>query len=376
MKNLIRNLAFCALVAGTFTACHKGEYEDPSTTPVTVNGVVYTSLNKLVVRSNTAATFTLGTETKTGTEATFETNLATGTVNVTATGKRAVALNFDFNGGSYLEKSVTLVTEGTSVPAATAEAAGAADVENGDTNAAENDGVTASFNVGGNTNTGTTGDYSVTVFAPTDVDQDADDLNNGTAVKERVLSLDCQPDGAQFASPITVKVNIPGSSELNVGCFDEDGVEAASAQAGDQLSVTLNHFSIWDIIIKATCLSVTTEKKEIKVEGDASKGSLTYKFDYGFETEDASNVLINKYLTKLFGVAKKAVEKNITFTAVEGGTASLTVSQVVTTYTFKSSGKTFKAVVYGKVTEGNLSVEAPAVVVPTIRTHSGGSSAL
>ena len=385
MKNLFRNLAFCALVAGTFTACHKGDSTDPEAlVDVTVDKVVFTTTNTLVVRSNVEATFTFAGQTKTGTEATFETTRRSGDLKVTATaaGKRPVEMKVSFAKTDYQEFEVTLVTMGVAVPAATAEATGAADVTNGSTNAAENDDVTASFNVAGNTNDGTTGDYSVTVFTPEDVETNTDNITNNTTANEPVLALDCQPDGAVFRNPITMTVDIPGSEGFDISCVNADkktekvnAVEVSGQPTKRQF--VLDHFSIWDIVLNATA-TMTKSTQTITAEGDAGNGSLTYKFDYGFETESASNTLISKYLKKLFGITKKNSSKSIKFDAVQGGTAKLTATQEVKTYTFSSNNgtQTFKATVYGKVTVNNLSITAPAPVAPTIKTHSGGASDL
>ena len=377
MKNLFRNLAFCALVAGTFTACHKGDSTDPEAlVDVTVDKVVFTTTNTLVVRSNVDATFDFAGTQKTGKEVTFETNRKSGDLKVTAAGKRGVEMKVSFANTDYQEFEVTLVTMGVAVPAATAEADGAADVTNGDTNASENDDVTASFNVAGNTNDGTTGDYSVTVFTPEDVETNTETISTNTEANEPVLALDCQPDGAKFRTPITMTVNIPGSEGFNVACVNaEDKNDVAIAVAdGAKHQFTLDHFSIWDIVLNATG-TMTKSTQTITAEGDAGTGSLTYKFDYGFETQSTST-LVNKYLKKLFGITKKNSSKSIKFDAVQGGTAKLTATQEVKTYTFKSNNQTFTATVYGKVTVNNLSITAPAPVAPTIKTHSGGASDL
>ena len=390
MKNLFRNLAFCALVAGTFTACHKGDSTDPEAlADKTVDNVVFTTTNTLVVRSNVDATFTFAGQTQNGTEATFETTAKRGNLKVTANGKRDVEMTVSFANTDYQEFEVSLVAAGKTFKAADVEAADAGsangEVSNGAANATDNDGVTASFNMGGNTNTdaSTAGqDYSVTVFTPEDVETNTDAIASNTPANEPVLALDCQPDGAVFRNPITMTVDIPGSEGFDISCVNADkktekvNAEEVSDQPTKRQFV-LDHFSIWDIVLNATA-TMTKSTQTITAEGDAGTGSLTYKFDYGFETESASNTLISKYLKKLFGITKKNSSKSIKFDAVQGGTAKLTATQEVKTYTFSSNNgtQTFKATVYGKVTVNNLSITAPAPVAPTIKTHSGGASDL
>ena len=382
MKNLFRNLAFCALVAGTFTACHKGDSVDPEAqADKTVDHVVFTTTNTLVVRSNVDATFTFAGQTQTGTEATFETTAKTGNLKVTATGKRDVEKKVSFAKTDYQVLEVSLVAAGKVVLKSDAEVDGV-DVTNGDANRDDNDGVEASFNVGGN-DSNVNGDYSVTVFTPEDVETNTDAITTNTEANEPVLALDCQPDGAAFTNPITMTVKIPGSEGFDIDCVNaakasDKAIVAVDPVDGTKRNFTLDHFSIWDIVLNATG-TMTKSTQTITADGDAGTGSLTYKFDYGFETQSPST-LVNKYLKKLFGIAKRESSKSIKFTAVQGGTAKLTATQEVKTYKFVSgtgaNKQEFTATVYGKVTVNNLSITAPAPVAPTIKTHSGGASDL
>lgn len=370
MKNLVKTLAFGAIVAASFTACHNEE----GVSNVPVNNVVITSARVLVVRANTSATFTLGSETKTGTEVTFNTSASTGTVNITATGKKAMTLNFDFNGGNYLEREVELVSNldpAQVIPAATAEAPGADAVSNGTVNAQENGGVTAEFSVAGNTNNGVTGDYSVMVFSPASADVDIENAEKNDPIEESLLALDCQPDGAIFATPITVDMNIPGSDGYDITCVSENGdMPDAVTHVGDKLSITLGHFSIWDIVLNATLKDVQTTELENNYTGNAADGSIKYNFNFGFES-DATSSIVNKFLKKLFGVAKKSVEKTATFNKFNG-TAILNVKQEVTTYTFEA-GKEFTVTVYGSVKE-NLTLEVQPDDATEVKTHDGGTT--
>lgn len=367
MKNLIKTLALGAVVIASFTACHTRDGE----TIVPIDNVVRTSTRVLVINTNVSASISFGGQTINGTTATFNTNANTGKVYITATGKKAVTLDIDFDGGEYLAYDIDLVSVAPAVAAAAAEAPGAAPVSNGDVNAADNDGVTADFSVAGNTNTGTTGDYSITVFTPTEVETDIEEVQKNEQVEEPVLALDCRPDGAVFENPITVNVNIPQSNGFDLGCFDENGNETPSAHEGDKLSIQLNHFSIWDIILKATLLDTNEDVIENVYTGDASRGSIPYTFRFGFDN-NATSPLIVKYLKKLFGISARDARKTVTFKRVEGE-ARLTVKQQVKTYNFRSGNQTFSVTVYGKVTE-SLSIMAAPEVVPDVPTHGGGSN--
>ena len=324
--------------------------------------VDFTQSNKLVVRSNVDATFSFDGQTMTGTEATFETTADAGTLKATAAGKRPVEMKISFATTDYQEFEVALVSMGNAVPAAVAEAAGAANVENGATNAAENDDVTASFNVGGNSS-GVEGDYSVTVFTPEDVKTNTDAITTNSTANEPVFALDCQPDGAMFRNPIAMEVRIPDSNGFSLRCesaADPSDVLTIVEDWG-RMNIFFNHFSVWNIVLEATVASVTKTTQAISAEGDASTGSLEYKFDYGFESTDAaSSTLVTKYLKKLFGVAKKVASQTIEFEPVEGGIAKLTATQDVNTYTFISGNMSFSATVYGKVDVKGLTVSVPS----------------
>ena len=327
--------------------------------------VDFTQSNKLVVRSNVDATFSFDGQTMTGTEATFETTADAGTLKATAIGKRPVEMKVSFAKTDYLEFEVALVSMGLAVYAAMAEADGAAGVTNGDANAYDNDGVTACFNVAGNTNDGTTGDYSVTVFTPEDVETNTDAITTNSTANEPVLALDCQPDGAVFRNPIAMTVNIPGSNGFSLRCESvadpSDVLTVVTSEYGEPWTFMFNHFSVWNIVLEATAASVTKTTQAISAEGDASTGSLEYKFDYGFESTDAaSSTLVAKYLKKLFGVAKKEASQTIEFEPVKGGIAKLTATQEVNTYTFVSGNKSFSATVYGKVDVKELTVSVPS----------------
>ena len=346
----------------------KKEGEDPNPndstrTTYVVDNVVFTATNTLAVRSNVEATFTFAGQTQTGTEATFETTAKTGNLKVTAVGKRDVNMSVSFANTDYQELEVNLISPGNVYPAAAVEAAAAgsaeSEVSNGAANAADSDGVTASFNMGGNTNTdvSTAGhDYSVSVFTPEYVETNTDGITTNTEANEPVLALDCQPDGAVFRAPITMTVDIPGSEGFDIRCVNAENRNdvAISVANGSRRQFTLVHFSIWDIVLNATA-TVTKSTQAITAEGPADAGSLKYAFDYGFETQTSSS-FVYKYLKKLFGVTKKMSSKSIKFDAVQGGTAKLTATQKVKTYTFRSGNQTFAATVYGKVTVNNLSI--------------------
>lgn len=372
MKNLLTKslaLVFGLGVAATFTACHNGE-DVPTKV---INNVVIENQRTLVINSNVAATFTLGTQTQTGKTATFYPN-EPGTVVITAAGRVSKNVEFDFAGGSYLEYDVELEAMGTPVAQNDAEA-GTTEVNNAGDNANET-GVTVALdfatNNATNTNAAVTDAYSITVVAPTEQEGTVADLDAKKPVEEPVLALECQPSGATFDDkPVLVKLNVPGSDGYELAC-ENDGEPAASFEhVGNNLTIGLSHFSVWDIILKASVENVAIAKEEQTITGDASKGALSYEINYGYE-DNGADAFVKKYLKKMFGVAKRTIKKTVNFKKVEG-TATLKVAQTVKTYTFKSKEKVFTVKVYTNI-EQTLSIETAEDNEEEIKTHDGGEA--
>lgn len=382
MKNLLTKslaLVFGLGVAATFTACHNGEDAQP--TVVTNASVQETDENgnvvgrTLVITANKTATFTLGSETKSGTNVTFTNAPVKGTVSATA-GSTTKKVKFNFGDAKDLAYDVIFESEGTAVTQAAAQA-GTTTVSNKGANADET-GVTAEMDFSGGVVNGdatVTGDYSVTVVTPTETETAAEELENKTgqtgAIQEPVLSLDCKPTGADFsAKPVKVKVNVPNSADYELACANSETDEAAASfvQEGDNMTIELSHFSVWDIILKATVTKVDKSTIETTVSGDANQGYLTYSINYGFDTNN-TDAIVAKYLKKVFGINKRVISKRAKFNKVDG-TATLKVTQQVKVYTIKSGDKTFTATVYGKA-DLNLSIETNTP--EEVETHDGGS---
>ena len=382
MKNLLTKslaLVFGLGVAATFTACHNGEDAQPTV----VNNVPVQETDEngnvvgrtLVITANKTATFTLGSETKSGTNVTFTNAPVKGTVSATA-GSTTKNVKFNFGDAKDLAYDVIFESEGTAVTQAAAQA-GTTTVSNQGANADET-GVTAEMDFSGgvaNADASVTGDYSVTVVTPTETETSSEELESKKgqtgAIQEPVLALDCKPDGADFsAKPVKVKVNVPNSADYELACANSETDEAAASfvQTGDNMTIELSHFSVWDIILKATVVNV--EKKTIAntFTGSSKDGSLAYTMNYGFDS-DNSDPIVAKYLKKVFGANKREIRKRVTFKKVDG-TATLNVTQQVKVYTIKSGSKTFTATVYGKA-DLNLSIETNTP--DEVETHDGGS---
>lgn len=380
MKNLLTKslaLVFGLGVAATFTACHNGEDAQPTVVPnasvqeTDENGNVVG--RTLVITANKTATFTLGSETKSGTNVTFTNAPVKGTVSATA-GSTTKKVKFNFGDAKDLAYDVIFESEGTAVTQAAAQA-GTTTVSNQGANADET-GVTAEMDFSGGVVNGdatVTGDYSVTVVTPTETETAAEELESKKgqtdAIQEPVLSLDCKPTGADFsAKPVKVKVNVPNSADYELACANSETDEAAASfvQEGDNMTIELSHFSLWAIILKATVVKVDTKTITKTVTGSSKDGSLAYTMNYGFDS-DNSDPIVAKYLKKVFGINKREISKRAKFNKVDG-TATLNVTQQAKVYTIKSGKKTFTATVYGKA-DLNLSIETNTPEV--VETHDG-----
>lgn len=368
-KNVLKIalFAFGLCSATALTSCHNGEDVD-------IVEVAQLEARTLVVHTNVAAAVDVNGVTKTttailggGFEATFENPDVTGKILV-GPASRQKKINYDFKDGAMLYYDVTVEAAGTVYSQAAVETGGAT-VSNGTANQGDNDGVEASFALNGETNNGTTGDYSITVYDPAAASTNAEDLAQGQTYLEAPLAIDCKPDGANFSNPIKVKLNIPGSGEFAVKVKSGDE-EATVNQTGDLVEANIPHFSIWEIVLNVKLESIDTQvNKIVDTTVNAKSGKYGFKFDYGYSCDQASNsTLIKNLLKAMFGSKKKKVNKNITWTSTEGS-ATVTVNQEVKTYKFVSGNKVFYVTTYGKITSSV--VVNPAEETPT---HGGGSN--
>ena len=374
-KNVLKIalFAFGLCSATTLTSCHNGEDVD-------IVEVAQLEARTLQVHTNVAATVNVNGETKTttavlggtGFEASFANPAATGTIAVSASGRQGKTVSYDFKDGAMLYYDLMLESAGAGVPQATAESAPAGTVNNstGSDNATET-GVDASidFNGATNTNSSATGDYSITVFDPSTASTNAEDLTQGQTYEETPLAISCTPSGATFSNPIKVSLDIPGSAEFAVKVVNGNE-EATVNQTGDVVVADIPHFSIWNIVLSVKLESIDTQvKKIVDTTVDAKSGKYGFKFDYGYESSQATNsTLVKNLLKAMFGSKKKSVNKKISWTPTEGS-ATVTVNQEVKTYKFVSGNKVIYVTTYGKITSSV--VVNPAEETPT---HGGGSN--
>jgi hypothetical protein len=373
-KNVLKfaSVAFGLCMATALTSCHSGEEYQAEETTV-VNNVTQLEARTIFVTANVAAKVEgVGFNfSATGTNVEIPDAPASGAIKVSATGRQTKTINFNFKDGVILYFDVALESAGQVFSRTDVENNGAT-VSNGNDNKTDNEGVEASFKLDGATNTGATGDYQITVFAPAEANTSADNIAKNQSYSETPLAIDCKPDGAVFSAPIKVALNIPGSAGYDVKV--KSGNEIATiAQDGDKITADIPHFSVWDVVLNITCGDVTTTTKEYDaVTADANQGTASIKVDYGYtaDAETTNSVLAKKMLKKLFGTPKQEITKKVSWNKVEG-TATVKASQAVKTYKFVSGQKNLEITVYGKVT---TSVSIETTTPEEVKTHGGGSN--
>lgn len=394
MKKVFKSAALLTIglvVANGFTSCaihdNKGDEET-----VVIENVVLEVSRDLVITTNVNAQVTVGSETQTGTELTFSNVNAKGTITLKADGRQDKEVAYDFGTDNALALDITLDALPLTVDQDKAES-GEVVVTNSEENVEDtNVDISIDFNGATNTNDAVSDQpYSINVIIP-EADEDEPTIeeieeeyaqnaeeqgeeNAEVELEHAPLALDCQPSGAHFDTPITLNFELEQSEGLELAVVhDETGEEAVVSRDGDNVSVQVDHFSIWTIILKAivTDIEETVETQTIQASGETGVIKYTVKSGYERGKNIKAKSIIDQFLLKVFNSKVKNVSKRVTFKPVNDATATLQVSQVVKTYTFKCGNNTFTAKVYGKATT-SLTLEVPVSESENVPTHSGGA---
>ena len=389
MKNFFKNSAILAMGLGmavVATSCHNESYEGSAENKITAD---VQTINTLQVNVNQpAATVVYGSKVLSGTGNQFvlEGAASTGVLKVSKAGYLDQTIDIDFGDRSIVVVDVELVSAPTPV---TPAVAATTDVTNSDTNKEEtknDEGEVVEATMYTTQSTVSSGDdtpgYSITVFTPAVSDCEypeegseysSDEESNGTVAP---YALDCQPSGVTFAGAgIPVEIKIPGVTGLELEVVDENGVSANDVNlTGEKLTANLPHFSVWDIVLKASVSSVDSVQVEV-ASGSLAAGKNLVSFNerYGFTAPDVkAKSIIFKFLKCVFGTSLTTISKTTSIETPSVG--SYKIYQQEFTYTFICGNQTFKAKAYGKptvdVTYTKESEEEP-IVVPT---HGGGTN--
>lgn len=400
MKKIFRGAAmllFGATLTMALASCHKGDSDQEATVTEKLSEKdAPTSLSKtLVVKSNVPAKFVYAGVTKgPATEGAFENTKATGKLVVTPVDNaylpRTVDVAFGDDDWKQVDVILYKVSKNASYQTPGEELKVTNDQENQDENLLADDesgapaAVTAELVVPADAgNTGNTADpYSITVFTPSSAENKAVSLNQ--PIEDAVLGLDCRPDGAVFTNPVKVNLYIPGSDNLNIRIINHDNKNEKitfERIGGNNVSIFLKHFSIYDIMMIAEVVSVENNDEVIydnTFDVAAGPHQVDYSRKLGYVADYTAKTLIGKFLDNTFGVPMFVQESHYNFNAPAPGKAHVTLKQTVRTFNFRSQREDdptkytdFKVVVYGKTTP---SVELTHSVSPDTKTHSGGSN--
>ena len=374
MNKLFRNAAILAMgfgMAMTFTACHSGE---GSLAPDNTK----TAVNKLVVKSNVAATFSFNGQTKTGTDVEFSdlvNNISDGTLKVTQIGGVAVA-TAGYYAPSYADvdvkfsntNAVTVTYNFVKNLVGTAIAAGSATtgmVQATDAGSV----VTGSIELPAGSDASVEGStLAITYYTP---QVSEDNTPDGTKKKKSFVSATAEPKNKTIGSgkEFVITANIAGGEGCEIVASNGSSEVAAEADANKIWAKVPNLDNDWTFQLVATGVkkstgSYTTSKGFLGANETEMSGIQYLGYTPAKDIEN--NELLNMYLTSMFGEPgqTKVVEG---FENKTGSSIEYIVNQEYTDYEFTSGTVTFTCRVWGKAsfvyqTEGEILV------------HSGGSS--
>lgn len=389
MKKFFRNTAVLAFgfgMAMAFTACHSGDYaEEPQTPAAKDASSTVVSNRMLLVQTNVAATVKYNNanpSAKSGTLYTFNGAAQSGSLTVSATGYKPQTVNVAFGENNAKLVNVQLVKAPTNGEAKVAgqSVSVSNEAKNQQDNAIDGTDVVATIDVPADVTVDAehaNDKFSIVVFTP--ASGDAQDVEKkGDQIAEAVLAVDCEPDGAKFDKPVTVTVNIPGSSKLDLRLKHKASGEVKTignglTREGDMIKATIEHFSQWDYELIANADEVVTEEKLIYTEDkvvNAGQQRVSFTQWIGYDANNAPASLIGKFLKNTYSTIAREIKNSFTYTAAEKSQAHVEVYQKVKNIVFKSGEETFKVVSYGTVSH-------KVMLTPTeepVPVHSGGSS--
>ena len=355
-------LATAVLAVGSLTSsCVRSDDPVVSSEVTKVNGAKYS----IIANSNLNATFSVdvdGVDAQANVKSASFNDLTAKTVKVTAkyTGSDAAdyvnatqtvsvkfssktttaALNFTF-----VKKSTTTVSQDDAKA-------------NGATLTNDDKSVTAAsmkLPVGIEVTNGVQGAFGLTAYkAPMNLSED-EDLTVNQSFSVKVVSLNCQPDGAAFNKNVSLVVDY-GKKLAGKTVTLKNGTDEVSATVGNdgKAEFGVGHFSDWedDFAAFITGKEVTTETiATVDVKAVAGTNEFTYKKNVGIQHDlDGILAVYVNSLLGYFGVELNGqVDETASFEATGAGDAKVTVSQDKTVYTFDYNGIKFQAARWGSV---------------------------
>ena len=356
-----------------------GSSESPKTTVVTdIDGAKYS----VKATSNLAAKYTISSsdEVINGTSATFgDIEASSVTVTVEYTGADAAeyvnaqqTAKVDF---SDLTPSASLnfVFVKASDPVAQATAIGGAPVVNTDQSVTK-----ASITVpAGVVVSGTTEDFSITAYKLAAGAEKTEDVTKGTKFDLGGYVLNCQPDGATFSSPVTLKVFV-GTGLAGMTLKIKNGSETVSGTVDSEgfASFAVSHFSDWVLTFPFEVVDdpITSSDliKSLSVNAVTGENSFSYTKKVGFDIDllegDAEYFQFVVDMAKsVFGDLSSSLDEEASFTVEGAGVADISVYQDKRVYKLSYEGFIFNVTRYENVAY-TITING---VTKTV--HSGGS---
>lgn len=376
MKTNIK-FASVALVLGmaaAMTSCHRNsavEIEQKANVELVQENTLQVKFTSSVSGGATV-TYAGQTATKSGNTYTFNNAAATGKINVTLPSDYVKINPIDVNFGDrkIIIVELTPVKQSTLTVTQNDVDNNNADVTN-DTKNQTDFSVKANFNLNGSKASYTSNDpYRITVFVQPQ--EPVEEVKENTEYPAPAYSVDCEPSGTTFdGDGAHIELTIDGIDDIGLSGIDFKHTDGSSAKNvavnGNVLSADLPHFSVWNVLVKAVCTGIESNKI-ILDRGNLNPGTHTIKFaqNFGFSNVDKVTGILATYIRLIFGATASKVPTSGTLKMERAG--AYTVYQEVYTMTFKAGNKTFRVNVYGDISTEVVYTEEP------VATHVGGSN--
>jgi hypothetical protein len=356
-----------------------GSSESPKTTVVTdIDGAKYS----VKATSNLAAKYTISSsdEVINGTSATFgDIEASSVTVTVEYTGADAAeyvnakqTAKVDFSSETP-SASLNFVFVKTSDPVSQAAAKSGTPVKNTDIS------VTKASIEGleGIGDIGVTGDFSITVYKKATGAENTEDITKGKKFDLGGYVLNCQPDGAVFGTPVTLKVFVgTGLNGMTLKIKNGSETVSGTVDAEGYASFAVSHFSDWVLSFPFEVLedpaTSTDLIKSLTVNAVTGENLFSYTKKVGFDIEllegDAELFPFVVNMAKgVFGDLASSLDEDASFTVEGAGVADISVFQDKRLYKLSYEGFVFNVTRYENVA---YTITINGV---TKTEHSGGS---
>jgi hypothetical protein len=346
---------------------------------VVVKEVSNVQLGKtLTVKSNVEATFTFDGQTKTGTQAEFNTKAVEGVLTVSAEGYIAQESTVNFGDNSVVSLEINLMEKASNEVAQ--ESAKGTTVYS----AANSWGVVAGIEVPAEVAiNGSNKSFSIATFERANA-IDASKLAVDDELSGSVLSFDLEPKGASFSRPVSLTAAIPAGFDTDFEFVATNGEETVPVKVeGGLLKADVNRFSArpWAFNLIGRVIKVVDGRefthRVAPFNPTLRPGASVVRIPvrYGFEPYGMYSVerfindtfrIMGNFLRSLFGTPTTTSYKEVEFEIPGRGTLSFDIYHHYKLITILSNGRPFVIKVYFGLPEIDNIQWTP--------DHSGGAS--